>query len=229
MQEAGSGEGHRKRLRMRYHQAGLAAFTPHEVIELLLTLSLPRGDVKPLAKRLHARFGSLSAVMRASREELLEIEGVGEATIFAIRYIRDIIPHFLESEISNQPKPSTESLTIQLKNIWRARIGHEPVEVFEVGLFSPSLRLVKIVTHSRGAVDQTSVIASEIIRLAVKADAFAVAFAHNHPSGSTTPSDVDKLITKQLVLAATSAKVAVIDHFIVSATSSFSFREQGLL
>lgn len=43
------GTGHRKRLRDRFQNAGLASFAPHEVVELLLILAIPRRDVKLIA------------------------------------------------------------------------------------------------------------------------------------------------------------------------------------
>lgn len=65
--------------------------------------------------------------------------------------------------------------------------------------------------------------------MALIKNAFAIAFAHNHPSGDPAPSDADKLLTRQLVLAATTAQIKVVDHLIVTATRVFSFRKEGLL
>ena len=58
--------GHRERLRER---AGicLTALPDYELLELLLFRSIPRGDVKPLAKALLARFGSFAAVASAPK------------------------------------------------------------------------------------------------------------------------------------------------------------------
>ena len=69
-------EGHRKRLRERAAQTGLEGFQPHEVLELLLSETIPRKDVNPLAHALIDRFGSFSGVLNAAREELLQVPGV---------------------------------------------------------------------------------------------------------------------------------------------------------
>jgi DNA repair protein RadC len=63
--------GHRQRLRDRFEKAGLDGFAPHEVLELLLTLAVPRRDVKEPAKKLLAQFGSLRGVLDASLEDSL--------------------------------------------------------------------------------------------------------------------------------------------------------------
>ena len=69
--------GHRKRLRERFQQSGLAGFAEHEVIELLLTLAIPRLDVKQPAKALLKQFGSLRGVLDAPLTELQSVKGIG--------------------------------------------------------------------------------------------------------------------------------------------------------
>ena len=70
--------GHRRRLRERFLKSGLAGFAEHEIIELLLTLAIPRSDVKQPAKALLERFGSLRGVLDAPPAELRSVDGVGE-------------------------------------------------------------------------------------------------------------------------------------------------------
>lgn len=67
------------------------------------------------------------------------------------------------------------------------------------------------------------------IKEALKRNAYAIAFAHNHPGGDPSPSDPDKLLTKQLVLAATAVNIKVVDHLIIASAGTFSFRQSGLL
>lgn len=83
---ANPGAGHRKRLRDRFFQAGIGAFAPHEVVELLLTLAIPMRDVKPLAKILINRFGSLRGIIDAPMDELLSVKGVTETSVFALQF-----------------------------------------------------------------------------------------------------------------------------------------------
>ena len=82
-------DGHRKRLRERAARTGLEGFQPHEVLELLLSETIPRKDVNPLAHALIDRFGSFSGVLNAGREELMQVPGVGE------RKLRQYGPDFL--------------------------------------------------------------------------------------------------------------------------------------
>ncbi len=76
-----SHEGHRERLRAKVEAGGLLTFQQHEVLELLLTFSLPRQDVNPLAHLLIDRFGTIEGVLSAPRKELLAVRGVGPKTV----------------------------------------------------------------------------------------------------------------------------------------------------
>ncbi|MGX8716967.1 MAG: UPF0758 domain-containing protein, partial [bacterium] len=72
--------GHRERLRERFLKTGLNGFAEHEVLELLLTLCIPRKDVKGLAKVLLKKFGSLRGVFEASQADLESVSGIGKAS-----------------------------------------------------------------------------------------------------------------------------------------------------
>ena len=61
--------GHRARLRQRLLEGGPEALADYEVLEYLLYGAQARGDTKPIAKALLARFGSLAAVLDALAEQ----------------------------------------------------------------------------------------------------------------------------------------------------------------
>src|SRR5215472_1261906 len=77
--------GHRDRLRLRARRAGPASLPDYELLELFLYRSIPRADVKPLAKALLARFGSLAGVLGASIADLRQVPGVGEAVALDLK------------------------------------------------------------------------------------------------------------------------------------------------
>jgi DNA repair protein RadC len=220
--------GHRRRLRQRFEASGLAGFAPHEVVELLLTLAIPRRDVKPMAYELLGRYGSLKGIMDASADDIREISGVGESGAFAFKFLKSLIVRFLQQDFE---RLSLTNAPQTLEMLWRYKIGSEPTECFEVAFFDAGLRLCKdgILTHSAGTSDRAAVFAQEICKAALKRNAHAMAFAHNHPSGDPSPSDADKLLTKQLTLAAAAAQIKVIDHLIVTTDRVFSFSKEGLL
>ena len=79
--------GHRDRLRDKFTEAGGDALPDYELLELLLFRAIPRRDVKPLAKALIRRFGSLAEVLGAERARLLEIDGIGPSVVTDLKLV----------------------------------------------------------------------------------------------------------------------------------------------
>ncbi len=220
--------GHRKRLRERFLKSGLAGFAEHEVIELLLTLAIPRLDVKRPAKALLARFGSLRGVLDAPLSELCSVAGVGEVTAVCLQVIREAATLYLQEvsegvEVLHDPQ--------RLGDFWRMRIGTLGHEVFAVAYLDSGYRLLRngIETLQEGTIDRAAVYPRRVVEAALKRQAAALVLAHNHPNGNVEPSEHDKVLTRAIVLAAETIGLRVVDHLIVSPQETFSFRQKGLL
>eukprot|EP01030_Chromulinospumella_sphaerica_P017236 gene17236-17061_t len=82
--------GHRERLRMRARKGGLGALPDYELLELFLFRSIPQGDVKPRAKALLTRFGSLAAVLAAPVEDLRAVKGIGPAVALDLAALHEV-------------------------------------------------------------------------------------------------------------------------------------------
>lgn len=220
--------GHRKRLRKRFIKNGLNGFADYEVVELLLTLAIPRLDVKEPAKALIARFGNLRGILDAPLEELQSIKGIGKVTPVALRIIREAASLYLQQTAEHRDSfADFEALSL----FWRMKIGALSIEVFQVGYLDSSHRLLRdgIETLEEGTIDRAAVYPRRAIEAALRRGAAAIVFAHNHPNGNVLPTEQDKLLTRALVLAATTVQIKVLDHLIVSTEKVFSFRKEGLL
>ncbi len=102
-------------------------------------------------------------------------------------------------------------------------------EVFVVVLLDAQNRVLATEELFRGTLTQTSVYPREIVKVALRHNAGAVIFAHNHPSGIAEPSRADELLTVTLKQALALVDVKVLDHFIIAGSSAISFAERGLL
>ena len=220
--------GHRKRLRGRFLDSGLAGFAEHEVIELLLTLAIPRSDVKQPAKALLERFGSLREVLDAPLSELQSVDGIGEAAAVALHVVRESAALYLR-ETSEGAEVLRDSG--RLGDFWRMQIGALRHEVFAVAYLDSACRLLRngVETLQEGTVDRAAVYPRSIVEAALKRQAAALVLAHNHPNGNVEPSEHDKVLTRAIVLAAETVSLRVVDHLVVSPEETFSFRKAGLL
>lgn len=220
--------GHRQRLRERFLKSGLDGFADYEVIELLLTLAVPRSDVKQPAKALIAQFGNLRGILDAPLEELRAVTGIGSVTPVALQIIKAAAALYLQQ--SGEGRDSLADPT-RLSEFWRMRIGALQNEVFEVAYLDSGYRLLRdgVETLEEGTIDRATIYPRRVIEAALKRGAAAVVLAHNHPNGNLTPSEHDKVLTRAIVLATETVHLKVIDHLIVSVHDTFSFRKAGLL
>ncbi|OIP88836.1 MAG: hypothetical protein AUK24_07365 [Syntrophaceae bacterium CG2_30_49_12] len=228
--------GHRKRLRERFEKTGLSSFQDYEAVELLLTLAIPRKDVKDSAKEAIKKFGSFRGVLDASVEELKRIPGIGEAAPLAIRFIKEAANLYLQPKSSSdltlkRSEPETISLEDPqiLYDYCKAALGTQPNETFKVIHLNSRFQVIDLQTLSEGTIDRAAVYPRRVMEEALKRKASIIVIVHNHPDGNTTPSDHDKTLTRALVLAAKTLNITVFDHLIVSKDEVFSFRAQGLL
>jgi DNA repair protein RadC len=220
--------GHRQRLRERFLKSGLDGFADYEVVELLLTLAIPRSDVKQPAKALIARFGNLRAILDAPIEELQTVSGIGAVAPAALKIIKAAATLYLQQSGEGRDSLADPS---RLADFWRMRIGGLPNEVFQVGHLDSGYRLLRdgVETLEEGTIDRAAVYPRRVVESALRRGAAALVLAHNHPNGQVTPSEQDKVLTRAVVLAAETIGVKIVDHLIVSASASFSFRKAGLL
>jgi len=218
--------GHRERLRRRVLDKGVVTLSDLEVLEYLLFGARPRGDTKPLAKTLIKRFSSLAGVLGASRQELAGVEGLGEASIAALKIVPEAARRLALEEASERPVIASWD---KLLAYCRIAMAHEKVEQFRLLFLDKKNRLIADELQQTGTVDHTPVYPREVIKRALELGASALILVHNHPSGDATPSKADIEMTREVQEAATRLGISVHDHIVISKSGHNSFKSLGLL
>jgi len=116
-----------------------------------------------------------------------------------------------------------------VRDYLRLLLASREHEVFVVIFLDAQHKVLKCEELFRGSLTQTAVHPREVVKAALFANAAAVIFAHNHPSGVAQPSQSDELLTRNLKEALALVEVKVLDHFVVAGTQAISFAERGLL
>lgn len=82
--------------------------------------------------------------------------------------------------------------------------------------------------HSRGTIHNVAVDTRIILGTALKCGCLSMIIAHNHPSGSSRPSEADGKLTRHLKRAAAVCDIGLIDHYIITRDSYYSMADHGL-
>lgn len=109
------------------------------------------------------------------------------------------------------------------------RLACEQREHFLVLLLNARHEVLAKVTVSIGSLNASIVHPREVFKPAVLASAASLVLIHNHPSGDPEPSEEDISITKRLVQVGDLLGIGVLDHVIVAARGTVSFRARELL
>lgn len=222
--------GHRQRLREKFLKAvdgdGAESIADYELLELLLFLAIPQKDVKPLAKDLLDRFGSLGAVFSASPSSLIGVPGIKENAAVALKVVHAASLRMIREDVQDQPILSSWD---RLLDYCHAAMAFADVEEFRLLFLDRKNRLLRDERQQRGTVDQTPIYVREVVKRALELHASAVIMVHNHPSGDPQPSASDIATTDKVREALRHVDIALHDHLIISRTGYCSFKSDGLL
>ena len=116
-----------------------------------------------------------------------------------------------------------------VRDYLRLKLVAEPNEIFVVVFMNSMHDVLAVEPMFHGTINATSVYPRVVLQRALQLNAAAVIFAHQHPSGTTEPSNADRLLTEQLKTALALIDVRVLDHFVIGQGAPYSFAEYGLL
>ena len=215
-----------ERPRERLLAKGAEALSDAELIAIVLRTGVRGSSALDLARRLLARFGSLSALFAADAAALCLVSGLGAAKSSQLSAIMEMARRALREKLA---RGSALSSPQAVRDFLRLKLQDRPHEVF-VGVFLDAQnRVLAVEEMFRGTLTQTSVYPREVVKRALYHNAAALIFAHNHPSGIAEPSRSDEALTQALKQSLALVDVKVLDHFVIGAGAAMSFAERGLL
>ena len=217
---------HRERLRQKFLTAGMAAFHEYEAVEFLLTCAIPRRDVKPQAKALLRKFGSLRGIVDAEIGDLERISGVGKKSAIVIKFIKEFAAFYLMQKAKEKPQIACTS---ELLDFVRMAMGGKKDEEFCVIYLDAQNQIIEFETVQQGIANQAVVYPRQVLEKALRKKASALILAHNHPSGHVRPSDADIRLTRTIQETARALDILIHDHIIIGENRFFSFREEGMM
>lgn len=218
--------GHRARLKAKFLSGNPVSFHDYELLELLLFLSIPRVDVKNLAKTLLKEFGSLNGVINAPADKLALVPGVTVSTRASFLVINELFRRVLQSNIM---KKNILSSWGSLLSYLKATMGDRKTEQLRILFLNKKNILIADELQTIGTIDQTPVYPREVVKRALFHEASAIILVHNHPSGDASPSRADIELTKLIVKACNAVDIGVHDHVIITNNDFYSFKSNLLI
>lgn len=206
-------------------EAGAEALADYELLELILFRAIPRRDVKPLAKQLIKRFGSLADVISAEPDRLREVID-SEGVVREMKIVQAAALHLSRSTVlKKELLPSWNALL----EYCQAAMAYEKNEQFRIVFLDHKNFVIADERQQQGTVNHTPVYPREVMKRAMNLSASAIVLVHNHPGGDPLPSRADIEMTKQIVEAGKPLNITVHDHIVIGRGSTVSFKQLGLI
>jgi DNA repair protein RadC len=219
-------KGHRNRLRKRFLCEDLENFEPHEVLEMLLYEGTPLKDTNIIAHELLREYGSFSAVVQASPEELKKFKDMTETSSIALSMLPQLVKYYRMDKIRNR----TDLKSIGRVNYYIKALLRDSVrEEFYLLCLDANHQLLNKKLIRRGSINKINIDIREVAELVCRMQATSIVIAHSHPSGIPEPSQSDDEFTMNLFMAMALINVHLLDHIIVSGENTYSYWENDRL
>ena len=214
-----------ERPREKLLNKGAEALSDAELLAIFLRTGCKGVTAVDLARQLLHNFGGLKPMLQASQAEFCQHNGLGDAKYAQLQAVMEMAKRHLFEQLSRGDALCSPAQTRQFLS---AQLASYPHEVFACLFLDNRNRVITFEKMFFGTIDGASVYPREVVRQALKKNAAAVIFAHNHPSGVAEPSHADEQITQRLTEALALVDIRVLDHFVIG-DEVVSCAERGLL
>lgn len=215
-----------ERPREKLLEQGAQALTDAELLAIFLRTGVAGKSAVDLARQLLGEFGSLRALLEADLAAFSAHLGLGPAKYSQLQAVLEMGRRHLAEGLR---RDSALESPQQVRDYLKARLRHEPHEVFGCLFLDTRHRVLAFEALFHGTIDGASVYPRQVVKRALAHNAAAVILTHNHPSGIAEPSQADRLLTTRLKDALALVDVRVLDHFIVGDGEPLSMAELGLI
>lgn len=215
------------RPREKYLAKGKQALSNAELLAILIgSGSRTESAVTLCQKMLQLADNNLNTLSKWTTFDLMQLNGIGEAKALAISAAMELGKRTRLEDALEQKKISNSKAAFE---ILQPLIGDLPHEEFWVIYLNNANKVMRTQQISKGGITGTLVDVRMVFREAFQLGAVALIMAHNHPSGSITPSKSDEKLTVKLQKAGEQLDIRVLDHLVITSKTYYSFGDEGLL
>lgn len=210
----------KKELIQKYVDYGLESFSELEILKLMLSFSGNK-NVSEIAVKLLGCYGSISNIFGMDTKTILKDKNINRQSAVLLRLITVISRLYKIDRENIQNIGSTELAEAFLKNYY---IGVSEEKIAVIALDN-DFSIIAYNFLASGTNMSVNVSCHDISKFALSHDADIIIISHNHPFGSSEPSENDISVTRQIIKALRNINITLIDHIIIGQYESFSMRE----
>ncbi len=214
------------RPRERLRDAGAWSLSNAELLAILLRTGTQSESVLDIAERLLAKAQGLDGLARLSHAELCKFHGFGEAKASQLLAAIELGKRITSTRVDEKPVIRSPH---DVEKLLRNEMAFLDQEHFRVIALDTKNRVLSMSDIAVGTVNSTTIRTAEVFREAVQRNAPAIIVAHNHPSGDSTPSREDIVVTRELMKAAKHLDIELMDHIVVARSGVSSLKEMRAL
>ncbi|SHG49805.1 DNA repair protein RadC [Flavobacterium fluvii] len=205
---------------------GKSALSDAELIAILIGSGSRNESAVGLSKRILASVdNNLNALGKLTLSQLMNFKGIGEAKAISIMAAMELGRRRRAEDAVELKKITSSKMIFELM---QPIIGELPHEEFWVLYLNNSNKVLSKSQQGKGGITGTLIDVRLVFKAALELGATALILCHNHPSGTLTPSDADKQITRKLKAAGQNLDIQVLDHVIVAENGYYSFNDEGI-
>jgi DNA repair protein RadC len=213
-----------ERPREKLMNLGARHLTDAELLAIFLNTGVRGKTALDIGRELLTTFGDLKKLLNANPKDLLQNRGLGVAKYVLLKAALELGQRY-QSETLKIGEPVDSS--IAAKRFLAYHLKDYAHEVFACIFLKSQHRMLGFEELFHGTINESSVYPREVVKRGLAHNAAKIILAHNHPSGSTKPSQADRDITKLLQKTLALVDIQVIDHIIVGHQDCLSLVEAG--
>ncbi len=218
-------ENHRARMRKRFSKLGLAGFSEHEIIEMLLFYAIPRKNTNEIAHDLVKRFGNLRGILQASEAELCTVQGISFHSALYFRFLLELYGHFCRQGITKGEQTvfdGTEELLAYVSRYYLDRQTESPLLL----TFDKNGVLLSCTFLDEGGTQESKLFTANAMKIVVEEQAATILLFHKHPDGSIHPSEEDLRLTQQWIYLFKNMNCPLEEHYILTDTLAYGILQK---
>lgn len=219
--------GHRERLRKKFQQNyNFDNLEEHEILEMLLFCCYAQCNTNDIAHKLISEFGSISNVLSASYDELVNSKIIGKNPAITLKFFNALNVYLHNQQSDDQ----VDFYDIpKLKAYVKDTFYGLDYEVFKIYFTDNNYRIKSYTDLNKGLSDSVELKLREVTKVVLNNGCNYFFVAHNHPDTDSTPSEQDIFLTQKMINHLKTIDIYLLDHFIVGKDNITSMRQEGYI